>query len=393
MIKKCTALFIAFLITSTSVFAASAPKEPTVEAIGAVLLDGATGRVLWAKNADKPLAMASTTKIMTAVLALEYGKPDEIVTVSKRAASAPEVNMDLRVHEEIKLQYLIYALMLQSSNDAAVAISEHIGGSVENFCAMMTKRAAELGATDTVFETPNGLDSGDHHSTAHDMALITRYALSLEGFLPLINTSNFTAESSKGTHYIVNKNRLLNEYEGANGVKTGFTGKAGHCFVGSARRGDMQLISVVLASGWGGKGREQKWLDTKEILNYGFDNYKYSAIIHAGDPAGALSVSRSKTPSITLCFADEVILPLRADETSKVAVDKNYPVTIKAPVQKGQAVGTASIKIDKAEVAEVDIITKEGAERHDLKTSLEKVVNAVFDCTTTKPLDLVLPEF
>ncbi len=161
---------------------------PKVDAHGAVLMDADTGRVLWGKNENSPLAMASTTKIMTAILALESGRREETVTVSSKAAYAPKVKMFLSPGEKIKLYDLMQALMLESSNDAAVAIAEHLGGTVEGFCARMTEKAKSIGAKDTVFITPNGLDSGNHHSTAYDMALITRYALNVPGFVELTNT-------------------------------------------------------------------------------------------------------------------------------------------------------------------------------------------------------------
>ncbi|MCL2461450.1 MAG: D-alanyl-D-alanine carboxypeptidase, partial [Defluviitaleaceae bacterium] len=235
------------------------PEQPDVNALGAVLMDYKTGRVLWEKNADEPMAMASTTKIMTAIVALESGKLDEIATVSARAASAPQVKLGLSKGEKVRVSDLLYPLMLESANDSAVAVAEAISGSVEGFCAAMTRRAKELGAKDTVFETPNGLDLGNHHSTAYDMAMITRHALSMSAFVELVNTKSAEIKSDRRTYTLNSKNRLLDEYDGANGVKTGFTGKAGHCFVGAARRGDMQLISVVLDS-----SKQGKWADTKK---------------------------------------------------------------------------------------------------------------------------------
>ncbi len=261
--KKSALIFLCLIFFTSPVYAAEEIETPNVEAHGACLMDAKSGRVLWGKNEKAPLAMASTTKIMTAILALESGKKEETVTVSERAAFAPKVKMGLSPGEKLRLYDLMQALMLESSNDAAVAIAEHIGGSVENFCAQMTAKAKIIGARDTVFETPNGLDAGEHHSTAYDMALITRYALGVPGFLDLTNTPEASFKSDGRKYSVTNKNRLLHEYTGANGVKTGYTGRAGHCFVGAARRGDMQLISVVLGSGWGDKGRSQKWIDTK----------------------------------------------------------------------------------------------------------------------------------
>ncbi len=368
-------------------------KPPNVEAAGAVIMDLDTGRVLWGRNEHKPLAMASTTKIMTALLTLERANLKDTVTVSRRAASAPEVNMDLRSGEKIGLDTLMYALMLQSSNDAAVAIAEHVSGSVENFCKDMTMRAKELGAYDTVFETPNGLDLGEHHSTAYDMALITREALKNPDFIRITNTQSIQAKSDKNSYHISNKNRLLNEFDGANGVKTGFTGKAGHCFVGAAKRGDMQLISVVLASGWGNAGKEQKWIDTKRLLNFGFANFKYKDIIGANTEVKEVAVKRSKTDSVTLYYKDGLRMPLTDAEASSLKIEVIAPDEIMPPIMKGDKLGVAKVYIDNELVKEIELLANASAERHDLKTSLEKIISEWLSFSSLKETKIVLPEF
>ena len=388
--KKTALIFmILVVLTPTIVIAES---TPTVEATAAILMDAETGRVLWEKKAHEPMAMASTTKIMTAILAIERGKIEETVTVSKKAAAAPKVKMNLSPGENIRLGDLMLALMLESSNDAAIAIAEHLSGTVEAFCAEMTQRAHSLGATNTVFETPNGLDAGNHHSTAYDLALITRYALTVPGFIELTNTAHASFKSDKRGYTINNKNRLLSEYQGANGVKTGFTNKAGHCFVGAAKRGDMQLISVVLASGWGDKGRAQKWRDTKEVLDYGFGSYEYETIIIADALAGEMPVTRSRSESVDYIFSDGVKIPLNPKEKEAISVELYVPESIQAPVEAGQVMGSARVYIDEALYCEVVLTATEAATRHDFKTSLEKVINAYFRQMTGKPVEVVLPE-
>lgn len=372
----------------TAVFCAELPE---VGAQGAILMDFKTGRVLWEKNADEPLAMASTTKIMTALLALEKGDQDDEVIVSQEAAQTPPVKMFLQKGEKIKLEYLLYALMLQSSNDAAVAIAEHIGGTVENFCGMMTERAKSLGCDDTVFETPNGLDQGEHHSTARDMANIARAALNNKDFLRIINTPSVTFKSSRTTYDVNNKNRLLNEFEGANGIKTGYTGKAGQCFVGAAKRGDMQLISVVLASGWGNKGKEQKWTDTKRILSYGFNNYEYESILTEQSVAEQVKIERSKTEKLDAKYSESIVVPLAKDESVNVEVD--VPSVLCAPIEKNETIGSAKVFVDGELYKEVAIVSSGEALRHDLKTSLEKVLSEFVQMGTVSEAEVTLPEF
>jgi len=356
-------------------------------------MDAETGRVLWEKKAHEPMAMASTTKIMTAILAIESGRVNETVTVSKRAASAPRVKMDLTAGEKIRLGDLMLALMLESSNDAAVAIAEHLAGTVEEFCAQMTQKAYELGAENTLFESPSGLDVGNHHSTAYDLAIITRYALTVPGFKALTNTSSASFSSDKRSYTMNNKNRLLSEYSGANGVKTGFTGKAGHCFVGAARRNDMQLISVVLASGWGDKGRAQKWRDTKDVLNYGFENFKFETIIVEDAVAGQLPVTRSRSQSVEYAFSDGIKIPLTKEEKADINTMIYVPESMQAPINIGDTMGSARVYIGEKFHSEVVLVAVESAARHDLKTSLEKVLNGFFGQMTYTPVEIVLPEF
>jgi D-alanyl-D-alanine carboxypeptidase (penicillin-binding protein 5/6) len=369
-----------------------AADKPEVRALGAVLMDYRTGRVLWGKNEHAPMAMASTTKIMTAIMAIESGQLDKTVEVSKRVSLTPPCKMGLSVGEHVKISDLLYALMLESQNDAAMAIAEGIGGTVEQFCSAMTQKAKELGAEDTLFVTPNGLDKGDHHSTAYDMALIARYAMANQDFVKLINTESKTFSSDRRSYTFNNKNRLLHEYEGANGIKTGFTGKAGQCFVGAARRGNMELISVVLASGWGPVGKAAKWSDTKAILNYGFKNFSYHDIIKAGDEAGTVTVGRSRTPQVNFVYGADLVLPVTADELNNIKVANHLPEQLLAPVTNGQVLGEADVVLNGEVEATIPLVAIGEAERHDFKTSLEKMLTAWFTLASDSDVRVVLPE-
>jgi len=389
---KSMRIIVCFILLLNLIPTSVLAQEPDVAATAAILMDAKTGRVLWEKNADTPLAMASTTKIMTSILALESGKLDETVTVSKAAAAAPRMKMYLTTGEKIRLGDLLLALMLESSNDAAVAIAEHIAGSVPDFCAMMTQKAKDVGAKNTVFETPNGLDGETHHSTAYDLAMITRYALDVPGFIELINTHHATFSSDTKTYNKTNKNRLLHEFDGANGVKTGFTNKAGHCFVGAAKRGDMQLISVVLASGWGDKGRAQKWIDTKEVLNYGFDNFAYETIIEDNTQAGVISLTRSRTTELSYIYTADLTIALNTEEKSQIEVKVNVPPSIQAPIFEGDILGQAEIYLNGQLYASIDLAATDNALRHDFKTSLEKVLNQWLSQVLDEEIELILPE-
>ncbi len=361
--KRTLALFFCILFMVQCVNAQE--QEPKVAAQAAVLMDMDNGRVLWGKNQYEPMSMASTTKIMTAIIALERGNPNDTVTVSKNAALAPPVKMHLKEGEQLKLEDLLLAMMLQSYNDSAVAVAEHICGSVEEFCEAMNLKAGEIGCRDTFFETPNGLDKGNHHSTAYDMALITRYALENDDFVRLVNTPSAQFKSSRASYSFVNKDRLLREYEGALGVKTGFTNKAGQCFAGAAKRGDEGYVSVVLASGWGSAGKEQKWIDTKRILDYGFDNYSFKEIISEGKPVGKAIVERGEKNGVELACRD--FARLAVGENEEIVYKAEYPQSIKAPVKKGQRIGTYRAYIGKECVAESAIVCCDNVEKMGLR--------------------------
>lgn len=367
MIKKLAFLFC--IIFSVNCFAAE--NTPEVNAISAVLIDADTGRVLWGKNEDKPMAMASTTKIMTAIIALENGNLKDIVSVGKNPPLAPPVKMHLQKGEELTLEQLMYALLMQSSNDAAVAIAEHVGGSVEGFCNMMNEKAKELGCKDTFFETPNGLDKGNHHSTAEDMALIGAYAIKNKDFIRISNTRSISFKSNKKSYSITNKNRLLDSYEGAVGIKTGFTGKAGHCFVGAARRGDVTLVSVVLASGWGSAGKSRKWSDTREILNYGFENYKKYSIM--GEDI-TIDVDKAEKDTATLKYKNSIELLMNEDEKNTVACKNDLPDKIVAPVYEGDIIGKSRIFIGDYKAGEIDIVAAENVEKLSIGKSFGRIV-------------------
>ncbi len=367
MLKKL--IFIFCLIFTVNCYGEDI--KPQVNALSAVLIDGDTGRILWGKNEDAPMAMASTTKIMTAIVTLENADISRKTTISKNATLAPPVKMYLQQGEELTLEQLLYALLMQSSNDAAVAIAEDVGGNVENFCKMMNKKAKELGCIDTEFVTPNGLDKGNHHSTAYDMALIGAYAIKNSEFIKISNTKNISFSSNKKSYSIVNKNQLLNSYNGAIGIKTGFTGKAGHCFVGAAKRGNVTLVSVVLASGWGTAGKAKKWSDTVKILNYGFDNYKKYSII--GDNID-VCVDKAKVNKTVLKYKNSVELLLNENEKNEIMFKNNVPPIIEAPIYKNSKIGIGEVYIGNYKAAEIDIIASENISKHSLGNSFNKII-------------------
>jgi D-alanyl-D-alanine carboxypeptidase (penicillin-binding protein 5/6) len=235
----------------------------------------------------------------------------------------------------------------------------------------MNLKAAELGCTDTVFETPNGLDKGNHHSTARDMALITRYALQNDDFARLVATPSASFQTNRLSYSFANKDRLLSEYEGALGVKTGFTCKAGQCFAGAARRGEVGLVSVVLASGWGARGKEQKWVDTKSILNYGFENYAYHDIVTENMPVGNVAVERGNADSVGVVARDCV--RLLTSEEDEIELKYDIPQSIKAPVKADERIGTVNVYINGDIVAQSGAVTAQNVDKSGFKAYIEDI--------------------
>lgn len=332
---------------------------PKVAAKGATLIEQESGRVLFEKNGEQPLAMASTTKIMTCILAIEKGDLQDIVVTSKRAKSAPPVKLNLKVGEKQYLGDLLYALMLQSDNDVAVAIAEHIGGNVEHFCEMMTQKAHEIGAIHTYFKTPNGLDAEGHVSTAHDMALIGAYAMKNPEFVKIVGTTTLSipTQGIEGScvHDLQCKNRFIYSYQGAKGIKTGFTNKAGHCFVGAAEKNGMTLIGAALGSGWGNKGKTQKYTDVIHMMDYGFNNYQMYTLIEPKKDIARLPIKKAILQEVPINCKAYVKLPLTIKEKDDIYIKTILPTELVAPIKEEEQVGEIQVICQGALLAQVPL--------------------------------------
>lgn len=344
----------------------------------ALLMDASNRRVLFEKAGYEKVAMASTTKIMTLLVTLENANLEDIVTVSKYAASMPDVQLNIKAEEQYRLGDLLYSLMLESHNDTAVAIAEHVGGSVEGFAAMMNEKARELGAYDTNFVTPNGLDAENHYTTAYDLALISSYAIENQKFLEIIQTPSYTFhEQTKGRSFTVNnKDRFLNSYEGAIGIKTGFTGKAGYCFVGAVDRDGKRFVSVVLACGWP-PHKTYKWKDTTSLMNYGVQQFQMKEILSADTAFQQIPVLDSiEGEPITPYNKDTVALLLRDDET--VSFDIELPQILTAPVKQEQTIGKITIMVNDEIYQVIPLYSREGRTKITYEYILKKILSRYF---------------
>lgn len=354
-----------------TVMAAAADTEGqpdiTLYAKSAVLMDAASGRVLYEKNGYEHMPNASTTKIMTCILTLELGNLDDVVSVSSYAASMPKVRLGMSTDDKFYLRDLLYSLMLESHNDSAVAIAEHIAGSVEEFAKKMNQKAAELGCKDTYFITPNGLDSQDetgvHGTTAEDLAKIMSYCIKNEQFLEITRTSNHQFMNVAGTksYSCNNHNAFLQMMDGALSGKTGFTGNAGYCYVGALQRDGKTFVVSLLACGWPNNKR-YKWADTTALMNYGLEQYQNTDVYEYGrefPPAVAVDAEPENGrlyQSLTIPLRveeKELIVLKRADEEVRTIYD--IPERLEAPIEKGQQVGSIQYYLGERQIAEIPV--------------------------------------
>ena len=395
-----TGFFLGILLLflgSVSVAATEQGSEPNqLFATAACLMDGDTGRVLFGKRETDPMAMASTT---TCILALENGQEQTVATASAKAAAAPKVHLGVREGEQFLLGDLLYSLMLESHNDAAVMIAETIGGSVEEFASLMNEKAAAIGCTDTHFVTPNGLDAsdagGDHHTTAADLARIMRYCVWISPkaaqFLAVTQTRSYTFWDleKKNMFNCYNHNALLDQMDGAVSGKTGFTAKAGYCYTGALERDGKRLIVSLLACGWPSH-KNYKWADAAKLLNYGLESYMYRDVLdHSWNPGqievadgvydGMLQIKSSARLTLTSPALDPArSLPALLKETEIPEKDIFLPELLKAPVKKGEKVGSVTYSIDGILLAEYPVYAAETIEKIDYGWCMEKVAERLF---------------
>ena len=349
----------------------------------AVLMDADSGRVLYGKNEKDVLPMASTTKIMTCILALEYGNPDDIVEASAYAASMPKVKLSVKQGERYRMGDLLYSLMLESHNDSAVVIAEAVGGSVEEFASMMNQKARDIGCYDTYFITPNGLDavvndSGKVHSTtAQDLAKIMAYCVTdspaREQFLEITQTLSydFTDADGKRSFHCGNHNAFLGMMKEAISGKTGFTNSAGYCYVGAVESEGRIFTVALLACGWP-NNRSYKWSDMKKLVTYGMERYEYRDIyeqrefrdIRVNNGIDSASGAPYKEACVAVQIDDggERSMPYLLCEDDEVEVRVQVADVLQAPVAEHEEIGTVCYYLNGTLVKRFPIITAEAVE-------------------------------
>ena len=348
-------------------------EEPKIYARAAIIYDRTTKQIIWGKNEYDKRAMASTTKIMSAIVVLENANLSDIVTVSKKAAGIGGSRLKISTGDKITVNDLLYGLMLRSGNDAAVALAEHIGGNVEGFANLMNKKAKELGLKNSNFVTPHGLDNENHYTTAYELAVLTDYALNNKTFSKIVNTKTATISINGNSRNIYNTNELLGYMSGVDGVKTGFTNGAGRCLVTSCTRDNNQIITVVL----GCDTKKQRTSDSTKLIEFAFENYtrinleeeiqkEFEKWKQINNKRIYINKGNNQEIKLELKEIHKKIIPIKKGDEKNIKVEINAIYNYEAPIEKGRKIGNIIVK-NKEEIIDcIDIICSEKIERKNI---------------------------
>ena len=361
-------IFVAVLFP-VSAFAAPGPLN--LSAKSAILIVASTGEVLYEKNAQAQQYPASTTKMMTIITALEDGNLNDMVTTSANAANTEGSSMYLRAAERLRLLDMLYGVALVSGNDAAVAVAEHLDGSVDRFAKRMTAKAHAIGAVRTNFRNPSGLPDPKHYSTAYDLARIAAYGYKNPRFAEIVGATYKKIVTSQKQETYYNENKLLNLYDGANGVKTGYTDAAGLCLVSAAKRGNTQLIAVVLDADF-------MWQDSMALLDYGFNHLGEKTVVKAGTVVDTVRIRYGQSGVAQAVIRDDIVVPVSRSSRDALQIIVDVAKNIYAPVAAGQSVGVVKVLYHNREVAASELILTESIEQKSLFDRIKEYFAQLF---------------
>lgn len=344
-----------------------------------LLMDFNSGEIILAKNEDERLPPASITKVMTLLIAMEYinnGTLEltEEVIVSESASKAIGTTVFLDPGEVQTVENLLKAIAIRSANDASIALAVHIAGSEEAFVNIMNERASQLGMGNTNFENSSGLPVENHYTSAYDIGIMSRELMKYEEIIPYLTTYMEDMEVGKtktSIQTMVNTNRLIKDYEGANGIKTGSTSEAKFCLSASAKRGDLQLIAVVM----GVETSALRFSEAMKLLDYGFSNYESVLLGKKGDVIADITIEKGKEDFVSLVLDRDVNLLLAKGKEGKIEEDIDYPESVKAPIEEGQKIGEFIVSLDGDEVDRIDLVAKSKIDKGSFISILKKVWN------------------
>lgn len=373
-------IFLLFLLMIIGIQSVSFASEVNLNSEAAILVEISTGRIIYEKNSTKKLYPASTTKILTAILVIENCNLNDLVTVRQSALDnipTGYVTCNLQVGEELSVKDLLYALMIPSANDAAYVLAEHVAGSVDNFSVMMNDKAREIGCKTTHFVNPNGIHDDSHYSTAYDLYLLANYAMKNETFRNLVAATEYTLPATekypnedrilKTTNELLNKNSRNYYYKNAIGIKTGYTSKAGNCLVAASSRDGLEFIAVVLNGGTTEDGLNSRYVDSKKLFEYAYDNFTLTKIIEKGSVVQTLEVEKgTKETKFLDLVIDETITVVnnKSIDMNSVIPEITLKEIIEAPISAGDTIGTIKYKVDDIEYS-AKLLAKTNVERVD----------------------------
>lgn len=342
---------------------------PEVTSHSACVIDVDSGRILAGKNENQQAEPASITKILTALVALENADISQVVTIPAAAAGVEGSSLYIKAGEQYSLEDLLYGLMMRSGNDAATAIALTVGGSVERFVEMMNEKARQLGCTGTHFNNPHGLPDENHYTTAHDMALITAAALRNETFAKIVATKNYVMEPDGAgeRRSLQNKNKLLWQYDGAIGVKTGYTKSAGKTYVGAAERNGVRVAVVVL-------GASDMWGDAMTLLDDAFASYTTAELIADGQSTGVTPVLNGLTSEVEGITQGALTKTMTTEEKERVVIKCVYESPLSAPILQGEIIGSMQAFLDDEMIGSVPVVAKAPVEAYDLEHCWDKII-------------------
>ena len=366
-------------------------NNPELNARIALIYDRASGRIIYEKNGNKQTPMASTTKILTAIVTLENADLKETVTIESKAAGIGGSRLGLKKNDKITVNDLLYGLMLRSGNDAAVALALHVGGSIEGFADMMNKKAEELGLTNSHFVVPHGLDNEGHYTTAYELAKMADYALNIPKFKEIVSSKSATIYINGYPKAINNTNNLLGSVSGVYGVKTGFTNGAGRCLVSSCKRGELDIITVVI----GANTNNQRTADTKELIEYAFNNFSLINIEEIIQDKfeqwknineGRIYVNKGIENGIKLYLEKpkKSVMAVRKDSIDKIDIEVNSLFYMEAPVAKDQVIGNLRVIINGEEIEVLEIRAIREVKKKEIEDYLQEFLNVLVLGTNAK---------
>ena len=351
----------------------SSSELPTINSRAYVVIDRKSNTVLVGKNENQKKKMASTTKIMTALIVIENCDLSETVEISKKSASTGGSRLGLKTGDKITVYDLLYGLMMRSGNDSAVALAEHTAGSISNFADLMNQKAVELGLSNTHFVTPHGLDEDEHYTTAYELALLSNYAMNNEIFAKIVGTKNYTITINGYPKTLTNTNELLGSLNGVYGIKTGFTNGANRCLVTCCKRGEMDLICVVL----GADTKKYRTTDSIKLLEYSFSNFKYVNIEEMvsnyfetwkENNKNSFTINKGISSYLDLKYEDleHSTIPIRNDLVDKFQFYITCDYVLDSPISKGTSIGTITLSLEDKTIYSGNIITDSDVEKKSI---------------------------